>query len=93
MSNSVVMDGDPLDPEAALDAWMRLSSDRRTCYLKDQPDLTEEYLKRFARGRKPDPNWWPDAWLAAVAEASGIGLASFDSDFIQFSLTDFQHLS
>ena len=39
------------------------------------------------------PNLWTDAWLAALADAAGAGLTSFDSGFSKFELRKFELLA
>jgi predicted nucleic acid-binding protein len=85
------MQGRPVTPESALAAWESLALDPRTCWL-DPTGEHERYFRRFVAGRKPSPNFWNDAWLAALATAAGCRLTSFDADFKAYGLADFEQL-
>ena len=92
LTNAKAMSGNAISPEAALEAWDEFSVDPRTLWV-DVPERSHEmYFRRYVTGRKPTPNLWTDAWLAALAEAMAIGLTSFDSGFKQFQLKDFELL-
>lgn len=91
LTNAKAMNGVPLANQDALNIWDQLAQDPRTFW--SEPGASHElYLRSFVAGRKPSPNLWSDAWLAAHAESQGWRLTSFDADFQSFALTDFEHL-
>lgn len=92
LTNPAVMDGQPLECDAALGAWDAFQRDPRTRELDPPGTAHEAALRRFVRGRRPTPNLWTDAWLAAIAESQGAGLTSFDAGFRSFDLRDFELL-
>ncbi|MBJ7391674.1 MAG: hypothetical protein JHC85_08915 [Chthoniobacterales bacterium] len=92
LTNAVAMEGDPLDCHAALDAWDEFRRDPRTVELSAAGSAHDLLLRKFVAGRKPSPNLWTDAWLAAAAECENAGLTSFDADFRQCKLRDFELL-
>ena len=93
LTNNKAMNGQAISPEAALKAWDVFSADPRTTWVATPERSHEMYFRRFVMGRKPTPNLWTDAWLAALAEAMAIGLTSFDSGFNKFQIKDFEFLS
>ena len=91
LTNSTAMKLHPVTPEVALTAWDTLNQDPRSLW-QDPAAGHEVFFRRYVSGRKPSPNLWNDAWLAAHAESLGVGLTSFDSDFRAFGLSSFDHL-
>lgn len=81
-----------LDPEQALDTWAQLENDERLFEIEPTPSKSESYFRLNVSGRKPSPQIWTDAWLAATAEASGFQMVSFDQDFERFNLTSVEIL-
>lgn len=92
LSNPHIM-GVPLEPERALDVWGELENDERLFELGTLPPETERFLRQNVAGRQASPKLWTDAWLAAVAEATGVRLVSFDKGFERFQLTSLELLS
>ena len=92
LTNAAAMEGEPLDCDAALDAWGKFSRDPRTVELSAAGSAHDLLLRKFVAGRKPSPNLWTDAWLAAAAECENAGLTSFDAGFCEFKLRDFELL-
>lgn len=92
LTNAVVMEGEPLGCDAALDAWDQFRSDPRTVELSATGPAHDQLLRKLVSGRKPSANLWTDAWLAAGAESQGTGLTSFDAGFREFKLRDFELL-
>ena len=89
LTNNKAMNEKAISPEAALKAWDIFAADPRTIWV-DVPERSHEvYFRRHVMGRKPTPNLWTDAWLAALAESMAIGLTSFDSGFSKFQIKDF----
>ena len=92
LTNAVAMECDPLDCDAALDAWDEFRRDPRTVELSATGPAHDQLLRKLVSGRQPSPNLWTDAWLAAAAESHGIALTSFDAGFRKFKLRDFELL-
>jgi toxin-antitoxin system PIN domain toxin len=92
LTNAVAMEGEPLDCAAALDAWDQFKRDPRTVELGQSGAAHERAFRQFVQDRRPTPNLWTDAWLAAQAQSEGIGLTSFDAGFRAFKLRDFELL-
>ena len=92
LTNDKVMAGRAISPEAALEAWDAFSADPRTTWVAVPKQSHEMYFRRYVTGRKPTPNLWTDAWIAALAESAAMGLTSFDSGFSRFQLKDFELL-
>lgn len=92
LTNAKAMSGDPLEPEHALDAWEIFARDPRVEEAEVSGAALAGELRRLIRGRTSSPNLWTDAWLAALAESSGLGLTSFDAGFRSFGLRNFELL-
>lgn len=92
LTDSSAMEGSPLDCGAALDAWEAFRRDPRTIELGPTGAAHESAFRRYVQHRRPTPNLWTDAWLAASAESEGVGLSSFDAGFREFKLRDFELL-
>ena len=92
LTNKIAMEGSPVSPQEALDAWDSFEADPRTFWLPNLERTHEIHFRRFVKGRPSSPNLWTDAWLAALAEASAISLTSFDAGFRSFGLRDFELL-
>lgn len=78
LSHPVSMNGLPITPRAALQAWQQLATD---------PRCLAEHEARFAAlvaARAPSPNLWTDAWLAALAQSLDCEMVSFDRGFRSF---------
>ena len=74
-------------PESALNIWATLQADERLFEIESIPPTSEHFLRINVRDRTPSPKLWTNAWLAAVAEASGMEMVTFDNDFKHFSLS------
>jgi uncharacterized protein len=92
LTNTRAMEGSPISPLEALEAWDRFEEDPRTFWVPDQGRAHELAFRRFVDGREFTPNLWTDAWLAALAESAEIGITSFDSGFRTFDLKHFDYL-
>jgi toxin-antitoxin system PIN domain toxin len=92
LTNTAAMHGEPLGCAAALRAWDEFKRDPRAVELGSAGAAHERAFRQFVEGRRPSPNLWTDAWLAALAESEGIGLTSFDAGFREFKLRDFELL-
>ena len=93
LSNRHIMGTSVLDPTLAHDTWARLEADERLYEIDSIPAESEKYFRLNVRGRSPSPQIWTDAWLAALAEASGLQMVSFDRDFERFDLTSLEILT
>lgn len=87
LSNRHIMGKSVLDPEQALDVWAQIEADERLFEIESTPSETEAFLRLNVCDRSPSPQIWTDAWLAALAEASGFQMVSFDRDFKRFNLS------
>ena len=92
LTNKAAMEGSPVSPEEALNAWDKFEEDPRTLWLPEAHQTLEIHFRCFVKNRQASPNLWTDAWLAALAEASAIGLTSFDTGFRLFDMRDFELL-
>jgi toxin-antitoxin system PIN domain toxin len=92
LTNARAMEGVPVSPSEALEAWDRFEEDPRTFWIPDQGSAHELSFRRTVDGRESTPNLWTDAWLAALAESAQISLTSFDSGFSAFGLKHFELL-
>jgi toxin-antitoxin system PIN domain toxin len=92
LTNAPAMAGEPLACTAAMDAWDKFQRDPRTMELGPTGAAHERAFRQFVQDRRPTPNLWTDAWLAALAESEGLGLTSFDAGFRIFKLRDFELL-
>jgi toxin-antitoxin system PIN domain toxin len=84
LTNRVAMNGAPVSPEEALDAWRRLSNDPRSFHIDTQPVEHESRFESLVSSREPTPNLWADAWLAALAISLDYELTTFDRGFRSF---------
>jgi uncharacterized protein len=84
LTNRVAMNGTPVKPEEALDAWRRLSNDPRTFHIDAQPVEHESRFESLVSSREPTPHLWADAWLAALALSLDYELTTFDRGFRSF---------
>jgi toxin-antitoxin system PIN domain toxin len=92
LSNAKVMGSSVQTPDNALHAWDALQNDERMEGVDLLPEKHEEIFRSLVAKRRPDPNLWADAWLAALAESGDWELVTFDQDFQQFSLSRWQLL-
>jgi uncharacterized protein len=84
LTNRVAMNGFPVSPEEALDAWRRLSNDPRSFHIDAQPAEHESRFVSLVSLREPTPNLWADAWLAALAMSLDYEMTTFDRGFRSF---------
>jgi predicted nucleic acid-binding protein len=85
LTNRVAMNGSPVAPQVALDAWRELATDPRTFFLDAIPVAHERSFASLVAGREPTPNLWSDAWLAALAQSLDHEIVTFDRGFKSFS--------
>jgi toxin-antitoxin system PIN domain toxin len=84
LTNRIAMNGAPVAPAEALDAWKRLAEDPRSVQVEHNPAGHETRFVSLVAGRDPTPNLWTDAWLAALAMALDCEMATFDRGFKSF---------
>jgi toxin-antitoxin system PIN domain toxin len=92
LTNSTVMKGMPLETDETLDAWEQFTRDPRTVEVEYTGQVHELLVKELTRNRKPTPNLWTDAWLAALARSSRITLTTFDRGFQSYGLESLELL-
>ena len=93
LTNTHVMAGAPLTPDAAWIVWQQLALDVRTTFRVGEPIGVDSLWQNNVRGRTTTPKLWTDAYLAALAEASHIEMVTFDKGFQHFQLTYLRLLS
>lgn len=84
LSNTHVMGTGVLAPEDAWQALAELTSDARAVVRDHVPSGLDSLWLMAVRGRRPTPNLWTDAWLAAHAEAEALTLVTFDKGLKSF---------
>ena len=84
LSNRVAMNGNPVKPKEALDAWQQLADDPRSVHIDSEPATHEHRFASCVTGREPTPNLWTDAWLAALALSLDYEVATFERGFNSF---------
>src|SRR6185437_3111751 len=84
LTNRVAMNGVPVAPAEALNAWQRLGSDPRAFHIDAQPAEHESRFASLVSSREPTPNLWTDAWLAALAMSLDYEVTTFDRGFKSF---------
>jgi toxin-antitoxin system PIN domain toxin len=93
LTNPHVMGTDVQSPFSALEAWESLEQDERMEELDAIPSDHERIFRNFASRGQSEPNVWTDAWLAALAEANGCEMVTFDLGFKRFPLSRVQILA
>lgn len=84
LTNRVAMNGEPVNPDDALEAWRRLSDDPRSFHIDTEPAGHESHFVPLVSSRQPTPNLWTDAWLAALAMSLDYEITTFDRGFNSF---------
>src|ERR1700722_7542175 len=64
LTNRVAMNGAPVGPEEALDAWRRLGNDPRSFHINAQPIDQESRFESLLASRHATPNLGAVAWPA-----------------------------
>ena len=85
------MDGQPLTPIAAWNAWQKLC-DVPGITLAPEPPGCDGHLAGWVGSSLVSSRLWTDAWLAAFAVAGNYRLVSFHSDFSRFAGLAWKHL-
>ena len=84
LTNKIAMNGMPVTPDEALQAWRQLRSDPRSLQIEAEPIDHEPRFVALISGREPTPNLWTNAWLAALALSLDYEMATFDRGFKSF---------
>jgi uncharacterized protein len=84
LSNPRVMGSSVQAPEAAWAAVEALIAQPAMCLLDDIPASQPARWREHVAGREPTPDLWTDAWLAALAQATGAEMVTFDRGFRRF---------
>ena len=91
LTNRHVMKGAPFTVQEAWLAYEAFLQLPEVLYLND-PDSAESTMKVWSNAPTFPPSRLTDAWIAAIAFATGSRVVSFDSDFKEFSKLFFYHL-
>jgi toxin-antitoxin system PIN domain toxin len=83
LTNRVAMNGSPVTPGEALEAWQRLNDEPRSFHIDTDPAEHDRFAS-FVSSREPMPNLWTDAWLAALAISLDCEMTTFDRGFKSF---------
>jgi predicted nucleic acid-binding protein len=78
------MNGNPVKPAEALEAWQQLAADPRSVHIDAEPATHENRFASLVARREPTPNLWTDAWLAALALSLDYEMTTFDRGFKSF---------
>jgi toxin-antitoxin system PIN domain toxin len=92
LTNAKAMEDKPINPDEALAVWDSIEADERTFNFASPSVRSEVRFRRNVTGRRPAPNLWTDALLAAWAEAADYRLTSFDGGFRSFPGLEFEWL-
>lgn len=84
LNNPMVMGADVQTGSQSWGLMDRLLEDSRIAAVSDPPNV-DLYLRTFTMSLKYSPKIWSDAYLAAIAMASGRRLVTFDRGFRQYS--------
>ncbi len=84
LTNKIAMNGMPVTPEEAVQAWRQLQNDPRSLQIEAEPIDHEPRFVALISGRESTPNLWTDAWLAALALSLDCEMATFDRGFKSF---------
>ncbi len=85
LSQPRVMGRAALAPVAALQTWAALVDATGLQQAAHPPPEHAQHLRELAAGRAVSPNFWTDAWLAALALSLDCEMVSFDRGFQSFA--------
>ena len=85
LTNIRVMGSGTLRPEQAWDAVDHLINDPRIWLIDQTPQAHAKHWRANVARREPSPDLWTDAWLAALAQATGCEMITFDRGFRSFA--------
>jgi len=91
LTNSRVMHGQPFTAVEAWDAYHAFAALPEVCFIEDSL-AAERQFELWSRRPDFPAHRWTDAWIAAIAHASGARVVSFDADFATFPDLVFLHL-
>jgi uncharacterized protein len=83
LNNPAVMGADVQTGSQSWGLMDRLLEDSRIVVIADPPNL-DVHLRTFTMALKYSPKIWSDAYLAAIAMASGRRMITFDRGFRQY---------
>jgi toxin-antitoxin system PIN domain toxin len=84
LSNRSVMGSSVQRPEAAWELVEALAGQAAMSPVHETPASHAARWRENVLGREPTPNLWTDAWIAALAQAHGCHVATFDTGFRAF---------
>jgi toxin-antitoxin system PIN domain toxin len=84
LTHRVAMNGAPVKPDEAIEAWRQLGNDPRSIHVEAEPAIHEVRFVALGSGRESTPNLWTDAWLAALALSLDYEITTFDRGFKSF---------
>ncbi len=84
LGNKTAMGRSVLTPRESTAIWRALTQDPRIALAFEEPAGLEQSLLSLASARTYRRDLWTDAYLAAFAMASGMGVATFDRGFRDF---------
>jgi toxin-antitoxin system PIN domain toxin len=84
LTNKIAMNGMPVTPGEAVQAWQQLQNDPRSHQIEGEPIDHEPRFVALISRREPTPNLWTDAWLAALALSLDYEMTTFDRGFKSF---------
>jgi uncharacterized protein len=84
LTDKIAMNGMPVTPGEAVQAWQQLQNDPRSRQIEAEPIDHEPRFISLISGREPTPNLWTDAWLAALALSLDYEMTTFDRGFKSF---------
>ena len=76
-TTKAAMDGKPLTIDEAWLVHDRFYEDDRVTFVSEPSDV-EKSFRETAAGRTASPKVWADAWMLAIASATGGVLVTFD---------------
>ncbi len=91
LTNSRVMHGQPFTTVEAWDAYHAFAALPEVCIIEDSL-AAERQFELWSRRPDFPAHRWTDAWIAAIAHASGARVVSFDADFTTIPELNFLHL-
>lgn len=83
LTNTRVMRGAPFTAVGAWEAYQSFTALPEVCFIEDS-FAAQERFEQWTRRRDFPAHFWTDAWIAALASASGARVVSFDADFTSF---------
>jgi uncharacterized protein len=84
LSNKRVMGSSVLRPDAAWTTVEALAAQAAMVIVAQPPDSHGVRWRENVTGREPSPDLWTDAWIAALAQATGCEMVTFDRGFRSF---------